>query len=203
MSFWQKKKTKLRGIIIVCVWPVSKSGIKLIPFSCMMEKRGIRSLSEGICTHLSSVRLIRILPSVENTIKDIRNCGLRQERKYSLLAQWSFLDTCFPTMRYSPPLPYKFMSEVLNKVVDFGPVMLHTARSKKRKARLVWGWFLFFNHCSASEQMTIICASVQEFCFSQWQHFILCGHSYTFLSRFCAELLILCLWFLNLSTVGQ
>lgn len=41
------------------------------------------------------------------------------------------------------PLPYKFMSEVLNKVVDFGPVMLHTARSKNRKARLVWGWLFF------------------------------------------------------------
>lgn len=87
----------------VCVWPVSKSGIKLIPFSCMTEKRGIRSLSKGICTHLSSVRLIRILPSVENTIKDIRNCGLGQERKFSLLAQWPFLDTCFPTMMLFPP----------------------------------------------------------------------------------------------------
>lgn len=34
---------------------------------------------EGLYTHLSSVRLIKILPSVENTMKDIRNCGLTQE----------------------------------------------------------------------------------------------------------------------------
>lgn len=47
----------------------------------MTEKIGIKCDSEGICTHLSSVRLIKILPSVENTMKDIRNCGLGQEEE--------------------------------------------------------------------------------------------------------------------------
>lgn len=94
-------------------------------------------LSNGICTHLSSVRLIRILPSVENTIKDIRNCGLGQGREYSVLAVWPVLINVFP-QRIFIFLPYKFMSEMFNKVVDFSPVMLHTARSERRKTMQQW-----------------------------------------------------------------
>lgn len=109
-----------------------------VQFCHMMEKRGIRSLSKGICTHLSSVRLIRILPSVENTIKDIRNCGLGQGRQYHLLALWPVLITFFPTVHFLS-LPYEFMSEMFNKVVDFSPVMLNTARSEWRKSKAVMG----------------------------------------------------------------
>lgn len=134
-----------------------------------MEKRGIRSRSKGICTHLSSVRLIRILPSVENTIKDIRNCGLGQGRKYSRLALWPVLMNVFPQCIFLS-LPYKFMSEMFNKLVDFSPVMLHTARSERRKARQRWEEARINNKHDA----LVLCLAM---CF---------GHSYTFLSRVCA-----------------
>lgn len=69
------------------VCDLHSSGITFIHFSSMTEKKRIRGCLEGICTHLSSVRLIKILPSVENTMKDIRNCGLWQGKEKCKLCQ--------------------------------------------------------------------------------------------------------------------
>lgn len=70
--FFLKKRKKHPGL---------KLSVGCVQSRCMTAKGEIRSLSKGNCTHLSSVRLIRILPSVENTIKDIRNCGLERGGK--------------------------------------------------------------------------------------------------------------------------
>lgn len=132
--------------------------------------------------HLSSVSFMIVLPSVEKTMKDIRSWGLEErenvqwDREYTnphyppdwLQLRPLLIDRlsdhlpywwCWTTFIYRSHSPDKFVCEMIHKVINLIPVMLHTTRPEHNiNTSFIKNHFLFNLFFSIFLLLTNICS---------------------------------------------